>query len=165
MRNYRNLPHRGSHLPVLMKLLPMTSGPILELGAGVYSTIYLHWACFPEKRRLVTYEDNPEFHRFARQFANDYHEIRCIRNWDELDPTGPWDIAFVDHGQDRRRWMDIAKLTHAQYVVAHDAENSDSHKYHYERIHPLFKYRWKYNKTLPYTAVFSNFHDVRNLEI
>jgi len=163
MRNYKNLPHRGSHLPVLMKLVPMTSGPILELGCGVYSTIYLHWACYPTKRRLVTYEDNPEFYRFAKQFSSDYHKVHCIKNWDEVDPKEQWGIAFVDHGKNIRRWMDISRLTHADYVVAHDAENSSNHVYRYTKIHNLFKYRYKYNKAHPYTAIFSNKHDLSEL--
>ena len=165
MRNLRNLPHRGSHLPVLMKLFPMTTGPILELGCGVYSTIYLHWACYPTKRRLVTYEDNPRFYKFANQFARDFHEIHCIKDWDLINVAEPWGIAFVDHGQEGHRYIEISHLTHAEYVVAHDAENSSNHKYHYDRIHHLFKYRTKYNKAYPYTGIFSNFHDLSGLKI
>lgn len=165
MRYLRNLPHRGSHLPVLMKLFQMTSGPILELGCGVYSSIYLHWACYPTKRRLVTYEDNPKFYQFIKPFSRDYHEIHCIRSWDELNPNEPWGIAFVDHGQNKRRYIEISKLTHSDYVVAHDAENSSNHVYQYTRIHPLFKYRFKYNKARPFTAIFSNKHNLSNIEI
>lgn len=165
MRAYRNLPHRGSHLPVLMKLLPMTTGSVLELGAGVYSTSFFHWACYAQRRRLLTYEDNPVFYRFARQFHKGLHEVRCIRSWDDADYAEPWGLAFVDHGQERRRWLDISRLTHAEYVVAHDAENSAAHKYHYERIHSQFRFRFKYNGAWPYTAVFSNVHDVSKLVI
>lgn len=163
MRALRNIPRRGSHLPVLMTLVQQTTGPILELGAGVYSTTYLHWACYHTKRRLVTYEDNPQFHSWTRQFASDYHEVRCIRSWDELDPSGPWAIAFVDHGQEGHRYRDIARLTHAEYVVAHDAENGNNHRYHYHRIYRLFRSRFKYGLASPHTAVFSNLHDVSAL--
>lgn len=165
MRNLRNVPRRGSHLPVLMKLLPMTTGPILELGYGVYSTIYLHWACYVTKRRLVTYEDNPDFYRFANQFRNDYHEVHCIKNWDELDPSEPWGIAFVDHGQEGRRYKDIARLTHAQYVVAHDAENGSARRYKYHRVYPLFKYKYKYGGASPHTVVLSNTHDLSEFTV
>ena len=36
----------GTHLPVLMDIVSKTDGPILEIGTGVFSTPYLHWACF-----------------------------------------------------------------------------------------------------------------------
>lgn len=165
MRELKNIPRRGSHLPVLMKLVPLTTGPILELGCGVFSTIYLHWACYAAKRRLITYEDNPAFYRFIQRYANDYHEIRCIKDWAELDPAENWSVAFVDHGQEARRYLDIARLTHAEYVVAHDAENGNAHKYHYERIYKLFKSRYKYGGASPHTAVFSNTHDLTGFTV
>ena len=46
----------GSHLPILIKLVGETTGDILELGIGLYSTPFLHWSCFPNKRKLVSYE-------------------------------------------------------------------------------------------------------------
>jgi len=171
MRNLRNVPRRGSHLPVLMKLFPMTTGPILELGYGVYSTIYLHWACYVTKRRLVTYEDNPDFYRFALQFRSDYHEVYCISDWDAIDISEPWSIAFIDHGAKApngrtfRRYIEISRLTHAQYVVAHDAENSSARNYKYHRIYPLFKYKYKYGGASPHTVVLSNTHDLSEFTV
>ena len=35
----------GSHLPVLIHLMNHTTGDVLELGTGLYSTPYLHHAC------------------------------------------------------------------------------------------------------------------------
>ena len=157
-------PNRGSHLPVLMKLFNMTSGPILELGSGMYSTPYLHWACYPSKRRLVTYEDNPEWIKFAEQFITDYHSVKFVTDWDALDLNEPFTIALVDHDSVIRRYrsQEAARLQHVDYVVCHDAENKSNSKYHYFSIYHLFKYRWKYtNGGLPYTAVFSNKHDLK----
>ena len=42
----------SSHLPVLIKLMAMTSGDVLEVGTGIYSTPFLHWACFSQGRNL-----------------------------------------------------------------------------------------------------------------
>ena len=61
---------RGSHLPVLIKLFYSTKGPVLELGCGLFSTVFLFWACVASQRRLVTYENNPEFFKWLIDFKN-----------------------------------------------------------------------------------------------
>ena len=156
---------RGDHLPVLMKLVSLTDGPILELGCGMYSTSYLHWECYRSKRRLVTYEHNPDYFKFLRQCETENHEVHCIDDWDSIDLSEQWSIAFVDHAPAYRRQHEIAKLTHADYVVAHDTENSQARKYGYHRILKLFKYRYKFDDFNPHTTVFSNRFDVRGFSI
>ena len=161
----KSKPDRGSHLPVLMKLVSMTSGPILELGCGMYSTTYLHWACYPIKRRLVTCESKEEWIGFAKQFATDFHEIRFVPNWDLLDLSEQYSIAFVDHAPDERRIDDILRLTHVDYVVAHDADNRRENKYNYRRARAVFKFRTTYDGARPNTAIFSNKYDLRGFTI
>ena len=51
-------PSDGSHLPVLIKMVLMTDGPILELGTGFFSTPVLHWLCAEKKRKLVSYDSS-----------------------------------------------------------------------------------------------------------
>jgi preprotein translocase subunit YajC len=58
----------GSHLPILIKLVEMTDGPILELGSGLFSTLFLHWACFLKKRKLVSYDNDEEFYKSISNF-------------------------------------------------------------------------------------------------
>lgn len=161
-------PHVGSHLPVLMKLVSITNGPILELGSGWYSTPYLHWACYANKRKLVTYEDNPKWFDFTKQFASEYHLIRLVDDWNKIDISEPWSIAFIDHDPivDRKRVEEMKRLTHADYVVAHDTENSRNRHYRYFDAYKLYKYRFKFTSAgLPYTSVFSNKFDVSNFRI
>lgn len=163
----RLAPYRGSHLPVLMKVVAETSGPILELGCGLYSTTPLHWACWVPRRRLVTYENNPRFFEFLKRYETDFHEVRCIDDWDAVDLSEPWCVAFVDHepgpGEPRqRRWKEVRRLRHAEYVVAHDTEGRNDRKYGYSKVHGLFRYRFEYRGAYPHTTVFSNTHDVRN---
>lgn len=165
MRPMKMRLNRGSHLPVLMKLARITNGPILELGCGMYSTSYLHYECYRSKRRLVTYEHNPDYFDFLRKCENDYHKCYCINNWDSVDLSEPWDIAFVDHAPAERREHEIRKLTHAHYVVAHDTENSEMIKYGYHKIGGLFKWRWKFDEFKPYTTIYSNKHDVSDFNI
>jgi predicted O-methyltransferase YrrM len=156
---------RGSHLPILMKSITMTSGSILELGCGMFSTTYLHWECYRSKRRLVTYESKPDYFKFLSECANDYHEVHCIDDWDSIDISEPWSIAFVDHAPPSHRYHEMRKLTHVDYVVAHDTENTQAKRYGYHKIMKLFKYRFKFNEVLPHTTVFSNKFDVRGFKL
>lgn len=160
----RFYPERGSHLPVLMKAVELTTGPILELGCGLYSTTPLHWACYVAKRKLVTYENNPDFYEFLKRYATDWHEVHCIDSWETVDLSGPWSVALVDHeaGKDSkpRRVQEAAKLLHAEYVVCHDTESRNEKVHNWSRLFPLFKYRYWYRDARPNTTVFSNIHDV-----
>ncbi len=152
-------PKRGSYMPVLIKLLNMTEGPVWEFGSGMYSTPFLHWYCFYQKRKLVTFEDHPEWREFAEQFKRDWHDVVFVTDWDALELRTPVTIAFVDHDPitDRKRADDVDRLRHAEFVVCHDSENSCDHKYKYSKVLDLFKYRYKYKSAgLPYTSVFSN---------
>ena len=153
-------PTRGSHLPLLMKAVAETDGPILELGCGLYSTNPLHWACFVPKRKLVTYENNPKFFDFLKQYQTDFHEVRCIDDWDAIDFSGPWSVAFIDHEPGPRRGMELGRLAHAEYVVAHDTEGRSDRKYHYRERHHLYKYQYEFKDAFPHASIFSNFHDV-----
>ena len=158
-------PSRGSHLPVLITLLADTTGPVLELGCGAFSSPFLHWACFG-KRPLVTVEGSPEWWPWIQRYQAPWHTIICTEDWERVDLSRVWSVAFVDHSPNERRYLDILRLTHAEYVVAHDAENSQGGKYQYAKVHPSFKYRTKYTAAPgPFTAVFSNLHDVRGLVI
>lgn len=165
VRRMRIGANRGSHLPVLSTIVPLTTGPILELGMGYCSTPYLHWACFPSKRRLVSYESEPPYFGYASTWKADFHEVHCIRDWNSIDISGPWTVAFVDHHPNGRRVHEIRRLVHAEYVVIHDTENSNEHGYHLSTVKNLFKYRYKYNAAFPYTSIWSNFHDVSGFEV
>lgn len=153
-------PNRGSHLPLLMKAVAETDGPILELGCGLYSTTALHWACWVPKRKLVTYENNPEFFDFLKAHETDFHEVHCIDDWDAIDISTPWSVAFIDHEPSKRRGIELGRLTHAEYVVCHDSEGRNDRKYEFSKSAPLFKYHFEYLGAFPHTTIFSNRHDV-----
>lgn len=156
---------RGSHLPVLSTIISKTYGSVLELGVGFCSTPYLHWACFPTKRRLVSYEHNRDFYKFADSWKDDFHHVITHRNWDEIDLSEPWSVAFVDHCPNDRRWKEINRLLHADYVVIHDSENANARKYGLNKVYRKFKYRYKYTAAWPYTSIWSNRYDVRQFTV
>jgi len=164
MSGVRTHPYLGSHLPVLMKLVGMTEGPILELGSGTYSTPYLHWACAPTKRPLSTYETNPEWWwEFTQNFRAGFHRVALVADWSTVPLNLPWSIAFVDH--DGVRSETVKRLRHAQYVVCHDTNNKGARRWGLTRVNQWFQSRWDYSAFNPRTTVFSNTHDLTELSI
>lgn len=154
----------GSHLPVLMKLVEMTNGPILELGIGLYSTPYLHYACLPTKRKLVSYEAEESWWRQFKDCRTDFHQVNLIEDWDKLELSGNWDVVFVDHGPDERRKDEALKVKdNAKYVILHDSDPENDYLYQYSEIYPHFKYRYDYAGAKPNTTVLSNFEQLAGI--
>ncbi len=163
----------GSHLPILMKIMGMTNGPVLELGMGLFSTPYLHWACYDSQRRLVSYENHQSFFDTfvfddKREAKNkyQYHELHLIedKDWDTIDISEHWDVVLVDHNPGPRRKDEVARLKdNADYIVVHDTNGRNDWHYHYSEVYPLFKYRFDYTKCYPFTTVLSNLKDLKGL--
>ncbi|WP_370574772.1 hypothetical protein [Methanomethylovorans sp.] len=155
----------GSYFPILAKLFDKTTGPILELGSGLCSTEFLHWSCYPIKRKLVTYEDNPRWVDFASNYQADFHDVHIIEHWDKIDFSPQWAIAFVDHGpiDGTKRSVHVAQLTHADYVLCHDFDEKDDFRYHYLSIKHLFKYCYIFKNTYRHTGVLSNKYNPEEL--
>ena len=144
----------------------MTEGPILELGVGFCSSPYLHWACYPTKRSLVSFESNPEYYEFARSWKDDFHKVYCISDWDNTElEIHPWNIAFIDHAPGPRRGIECMRLSHADYLVIHDSENSNASRYGLNKVYKNFKYRYKYTDAHPFTSIWSNKHDIRGFQV
>lgn len=155
----------SSHLPVLMKLISITQGPVLEMGTGIYSTPYLHWACF-EKRKLISYENDQNYIRYNRGFRNDLHKIIFVDDWDKADIEKPWDIVLIDHEPSPRRITDIKRVANfAKYIVVHDTQPEIEPQFRYNEIYPLFESRYDFKKHPANTTILSNFIDLTNLVI
>jgi hypothetical protein len=162
----------GSHLPILSKIMNMTEGPVLELGMGLFSTPYLHWACFDTHRQLVSYENKRDFYGLfvfddKREAGNayDYHQIGFVENsdWDRVDLSGHWCVVLVDHNPGPRRKVEIRRLAQlADYIVVHDTDDKNDWYYKYSEVYPLFRYRYD-TKIYPRTTVLSNLKDLSSL--
>lgn len=159
-------PAYGSHLPVLMKIMNETEGDVLELGAGLYSTPFLHWTCFPTKRKLVTY-DTADYNDVMKKYRDtSFHETHVIDNYDDINIEKPWTVAFIDHAPEIQRGKEAKRLAnYAQYVILHDSEPSNDIHYKYNEVYPLYKYRFDYKDVAPNTTVLSNFIDLTNFKI
>lgn len=157
----------GTHLPVLIAVMGKTSGDVLELGTGVFSTPYLHYTCMLSKRHLVSYDNSPEWDRFIGYYRSPDHEIVMVDDWEKADIERPWDVALVDHSPDPRRAIEVRRLANfAKYIVIHDSNESGERQYrnyHYSDIYPLFKYKKVWDKDRRHATVLSNFVSLDDL--
>ncbi len=149
-----------THMPIVIKLVQMTRGPVLELGSGVFSTPLLHWLCAESRRRLETYEDEKEFISFASKFRSRNHRIFLVEDWDKIDISRHWDVALIDHVTYRRSTDAIRLKDNADYIILHDSETD---RYGYSGVYSHFKHihHWKFCK--PWTTVVSNHKDLFGL--
>lgn len=150
---------KSTHNPMLIKTIVISDGPVLEIGAGLYSTPLMHWLCKMLGRKLVTYENNPSFYGFAKKFISKGHRVRFIKNWDEMDFKTHWGVVLIDHDPDTRRVIDLINFKDkADYIVIHDTDMED--KYNWGKAWPYFKYRFDWKECRPWTTVVSNFKDL-----
>lgn len=150
----------SSHFPMLIKAVQMSKGTVVELGSGIFSTPLLHWLCFENKRKLITYENYSHYYDLAKKFESDNHHIRFIKDWDEVEPNEHFSVVLIDHTpkRPRTRGMDLIKFKdHADYIVVHDTGPKIEAKYGYEEAWPYFKYRYDWKKHPYWTTVVSNF--------
>lgn len=153
---------KSTHNPMLIKTILISEGPVLEIGAGFFSTPLMHWLCKLMKRKLVTYENNPDYYQFARKFVSRDHSIKLIKDWGEMDYKTHWGVILMDHNPDERRADDVISFKdNADYIVIHDTDRED--KYHMEKAWPHFKYRYTWKDCRPWTTVVSNFKDLSEL--
>lgn len=157
----------GTHLPCLIKAMSKTTGDVLELGMGVFSTPYLHYQCILSNRKLVSYEN----FRNWMQFFIDYHyecsnhEINFVENYADAKIDRPWDVVLIDLTPDSERVVAVKRLANlAKYIIIHDSNENDRYErtYHYSEIYPLFKYKTVWDKDRNHATVLSNFVDLTN---
>jgi len=165
MRISKNYKSHGTHIPVLIKAVSKTTGDVCEVGSGFNSTPLLHWIV--EERKLVTYESDEDYYRFARQFMSRNHKIRKIDNWSDMDFNRHWSIVFIDHRADgdfntrgMQRGDDAIKFVNADILILHDTEPESVNNYRYNLVFPKYKYRYDHLRCKPFTSVVSNVIDV-----
>lgn len=149
-----------THMGVLIKTLLISQGDVVELGVGPASTPLLHWLCKEMGRRITSYENNPDFFWYAKQFQSWLHQVVLVKNWDEVNPQPHRGIVFVDHSPSKRRATDIIRFKNsADYIVIHDTNAEKD----YLEIWPHFKYSYTWKACRPWVSVVSNFNDLSKL--
>lgn len=136
--------------------MEVTNGPVLELGCGFSSTPLLYWMCMEQGRKFVSYEND------KRWIEKVGYPIEYVEDWDKTDIDNiHWSVVLMDHRPGERRPVDAVRLKdNADFIILHDSVSELGKFYGYEKIYPLFKYRFNYTKFLPNTVVLSNLVDV-----
>jgi hypothetical protein len=146
----------GSHIPVLLKLLEHTTGNVLELGMGLYSTPLLFWACVSQDRDLVSYENYEKYLNLFGKNNNTHHETHLIADWTTIDLSRHFDIGIIDvNPMEFRSYLAVRIEDLVDYIVLHDSNPKEDNFYHYSGIYSRFKYRFDYNIFNPHTTVIS----------
>lgn len=155
----------GTNIPALIKAMEKTTGDVLELGMGVFSTPYLHYQCILSNRKLVSYENFQEWLDFFLKYRYpcENHEIHFVDAYENAKIDKEWDVVLIDQTPDSSRIIEIRRLAKlAKYIIIHDSNDGNERNYHYSEIYPLFKYRTDWNKDKNHTTVLSNFVDLKD---
>jgi hypothetical protein len=143
----------ATHIPVLVSAVSNTSGAVIELGCGDYSTPVLHLLC--KDRTLISAESDEKWLMQFMDLSSKTHNFFHVNDWanfKQIDQS--WDVAFVDHAPGERRKYDIERLRDkTRFVVVHDSEAAC---YGYESVFATFKHRIDYKRYNTWTSVLSN---------
>lgn len=155
-----------THYPFLAAALAARpSGPVLELGAGDWSTVMLHYMCEAQRRRLLTVDSNANWVGKFDYLQSTSHEIKVIADWTEMfDPYGAdrWAVVFVDCAPPEARGKLIQRLRpKTDLFVLHDTEpppppHTSSDPYGYNAALQTFQYRQDFKIVMPWTTLVSD---------
>lgn len=148
-----------SHIPLLSATMMITSGPVLELGAGLGSTLLLHGLCGSMNRKLVTIESDKSWLYQFINYGRSWHQIRYTEDFISLrEYSMNWGLVFIDHGIALQRGLSLEKLKNSPVIICHDT--CHHWLYNYEPTLSNFRYRFDYKISGPRTTVVSNSVDV-----
>lgn len=115
-------------MPALLSAIGSTTGDVLEIGVGHFSTPQLHFLCGAMNRKLVSVEQNQEWHdAFATKYTSPIHSfyqgeyLNVLPSMARL-PWWNWSVVFIDHSPGGKSRADVFSLfiELSQYVVVHD---------------------------------------------
>ena len=90
-------PEWGSHLPILSRVLQVSTGPIMELGIGIYSTPLIHFFALEQHRHVYSYESDQRWYDAHKYWTNDYHSFEYVTDWDTIPiEKYHWGIIFIE---------------------------------------------------------------------
>ncbi len=161
-----------THLPVLAVAVACTKGPVLEIGCGYCSTIFLHQACRQMCRPLDSVESDPAWIRRLIHMEHSLHRFydrNLIPDWRIFAAAGvapswgKWNLALIDQwpAEDRRVSIEVLRGSVGAFIV-HDTEPEAAEDYGFEPLLANFKYRQDWTYVKPWTTVVSDSIDVRN---
>lgn len=141
----------GTHLVPLMACVVESSGPVLELGCGRWSTPVLRAYCLAAKREFVSVDSN-------RNWADKIGKPLGMEiKFPYLDALAKkeWSVVLVDHDPWFVRVNDAMRFRSAEFVLVHDSQFLD--------IAPQlaaclkdWKFHHEYTAVSPSTMILSN---------
>lgn len=152
----------GSHVPFLAAAVARTTGPVLELGMGFWSTPLLHYLC--RGRRLVSVDREKEWaDRFGR-YQSPTHEIHVIREYEDTLAVSlaepKWGVIFLDCSPGECRGdMAVALKGRALYLVCHDTEADlppSGGNYGWAKVEGVYRYAVTDKSIRPWTTIYSD---------
>lgn len=113
----------ATHLPLLIECVLRTTGPVLEMGAGSFSTPILHELVAKRGRLLLTVENNREWLDPFRPLAGLNHVL--AESVDQLAAAGclpeRLSVVLIDSAPAQLRAGQFeAFARRADYLVCHD---------------------------------------------
>jgi len=118
----------ATHLPVLYAAVMETTGPVIEFGAGWFSTPLLHELVSGNGRTLISVERDDAWRAQFVQYADAEHLFLPDGGSIESDDLhwvaerfGPFSVALIDSTPYLQRAADLrAMLGKAEIVICHD---------------------------------------------
>lgn len=178
LMNVEELPKRcfeqgdsGTHMSFLLTAVAHTNGPILEMGAGDYSTPLLHAVCSRDKRcvlsadtdrSLLFYFLDLQCNRHAFAYVPVYEDDWSLNpqpdQWDAVGAGIHWSVVLINHRPGERRVKDIERLRpHTEIFVVHDTQEAS---YGYQPLLDSFKYKYVDERYATQTTMVSDVIDV-----
>ena len=175
-----NYEYGSNSIPLVVTSL-VTTGDLLELGMGSFSTPLLHKLAVDTKKQVVSIDTNIDWvNNFIFYNKTMNHKIYCMPNFEfieqklGLEDNKRWGIVLVDHINAVGRAFDAKKYANkAEIVLVHDAEKTVEHGYKYEqnKIRDPFKYVCKFSvytkkdrSVYVSTLLLSNYHNFEQIK-
>jgi len=155
----------GSHVPILAAAVARTSGPVIELGTGWWSTPMLHMLC--KGRYLLSLETEPGWLANFQFMQSPNHIVRQVDDWwkeKDIDEK-EWAVAFVDsHPGEMRPGLALRLKERTRFIVAHDTEADippSGGNYGWANLKGRFKYEVIYKEVRPWTTIYSDHEEFK----
>jgi len=153
-----------SHVPVLTAACTITTGPVLELGAGFGSTFALHGICGVTGRDILTLEHDKTWLTAFGYYMRSWHKFKHVKSFVGLPEytDREWGMAFVDHGIFGERGLALAEVRHIPIIVCHDTcyELLNYTNDGFPQVLDSFKYRFDHQWQGPQTSILSDTVDI-----
>ena len=113
----------GSHRLVLAEVLKRTTKPILELGAGDFSTPLIHIET--KSKKIVTIDDSKMWLSKFWRLETDWHKLMVLDEEETMEfykkDNVKWGLVFIDNSTWELRFAAIMKYKDiADYIILHD---------------------------------------------